>query len=275
MKKLLLACIFCLSGCNTTQPKYYNPEQTLSINYPDGTTFKIEGYEEKEHKITVDRSHKSLIITLSKEGFEDKKIEVPSRFTKEKWANFREGKISTFEKRGEISAIFLLPPTNTIRGTIEGAFTGLAIPMYGGLTGIIFAPFTALIGAATGFVVGASSDVYNLVYGIPSVLIKNPWYEYNNLDFSHEVLKPTSEFKIQCHQQQNMFIGNHNCLPCDIQDSVIATQEECNRCSAKRQITGVKIKGDEAVGVCALSSDFNLLSNKTKIYYGYPKDFSR
>ena len=255
MKKILFifTCVF-LFGC-TSSPKYYDSEQVIQLKYPEGITLQVGGYEPDvvEEKVkhliqsgevkidgylnkterTVKRSSDPLIITLSKEGFEDKKIELESHLTDEKWAE-----ISTLSgKRDDSSVLTLLVPMNTPGCTGEGF---VASSMGAAMSGKPYLFLLTPIGIVVGFVVGVGTDIYNIVWGIPSTIITNPWYEYNKeVDLSHILLHPTPEFETECHNQKGKFIGRHECLSCKLNDGVIATEQECNRCSNRELWNGM------------------------------------
>lgn len=240
-----------LSGC-ISSPEYYGNEQAIVLKYPEGTTLRMEGYEPEviEEKVkrlirsgevkidgylnkterTVKCSSHPLIITLSKEGFEDKTIEIKSHFTDDQWAT-----ISHMNGDDEkTSALSLLIPMNTVGytsvGFVSGAWLmGYSHPIIAIPVGIITIP----VGSVAGFIYGLGKDIYNIVIGIPSVVIANPWYEYSNADFTNEILTPTQEFKTMCYSKNDTFIGNNDCLPCSIDTRVVALPEECNRCPGR------------------------------------------
>ena len=159
---------------------------------------------------------------LSKAGFEDKEIEIKSHFTNDSWSTGG----GLFDSD---SAWSLLPPGRTIGGIGVGAISpAMSVAMGENPLFLLATPFTIV----AGFVYGLGLDIYNLFYGLPSVIIKNPWYEYDGeLDFTKELLIPTTEFIKNCHSKKNTFIGNNSCLSCLIGKEVMSTEEECNRCS--------------------------------------------
>ena len=201
MKKTLslLFCIF-LSGCGPF-PKFYDETQPIFFVTPNPLEITVQNYGRVENsQIQVNREFKSLEATLTKDGFMDKKIEIKSHWTDDKWATYCSKKPGTNECLHEdMSALTLLPPTQTIM--------------------------------QLGF--GAVIDILNLVtLAWPRVVIKNPWYEYDRIvDLSKEILTPTPEFTAQCHNKKDYFIGNNDCVSCKTKDWVISTQEECERCS--------------------------------------------
>ncbi len=174
MKKFLLIAFLFLTGCQTefSFPKYYDSEQTIVFDYPKGMTLQVNGQEIRENYTTV-RSANPLIATLSKPGFEDKEIKIESSLTSDEWATNGSG-------------FFLSPPFNTLKGFVKGLDVGTSLVFIGPLKLI-----TAPVGAVIGTGIGLGIDLYNLIIGIPSVLIANPWYEYESeVDFSYEALKP-------------------------------------------------------------------------------------
>ena len=241
MKSVLsLLSFFILSGC-IALPAYYDKDQEMFIEYPEGTSLKIEGHKNitfwnHSYQIKAERTSKPLKATLSKDGFQDKEIEIKSYPTKDKWAKMFHVKDETQE---EVSALYLIPFQNTIRGAGVGAYGGTFpyLALHGSPTGIPAMIITVPLGFIVGTVLGFGHDIYSLFYAIPSVLIKNPWYEYDkHIDLTQEILTPTTEFKEKCHAKGNTFIGNNTCLPCDSSNKIIATQEECNRCSNRKMI---------------------------------------
>jgi len=225
-KYFAILMMLALMGC--VGPKYYDNLQEISLKLPQNTTFKINKEDENGSKITAKRSFFTLKGTLSKSGFKNKEIELKSHFTTDKWA------ISTFDTEEDVSAYNLLPPRHTLLftfGGIVGAATESPHP--------VVAPIYGTIGGIVGFVSGVSVDVFNLVISIPSVMIYNPWYEYDKeVDLSHVILTPTPEFETKCHSQKNTLIGNNDCLSCSNREPIISTQEECNRCSNREWING-------------------------------------
>ena len=229
MKKFL-AILYCflLFGC-ASMPQYHDKEQEISLKLPKNISFTIEGYEINDNNIKVQRSFNSLKGKLSKEGFEDKEIEIKSHLTDDSWTT-RGG---LFDVDGTWT---LLPPGRTLGFTGAGATWPAIVailesnPIY-----LLATPFT-IVG---GFIYGLGADMYNLFYGIPSVIIKNPWYEYDKeLDLSHEFLTPTPEFKKQCHDRKNYFIVDHSCRPCSDKKAIFATEEECKRCPNRQMTNG-------------------------------------
>ncbi len=225
MKKFL-AILFCflLPGC-VSMPRYHDKEQDISLKLPPNTCFSVEGYETTGDNIKVQRSFSSLKGKLSKAGFEDKEIEIKSHFTDDAWA-----KDTTELPLSSERAWSLLPPGRALGGTVMGASVPLLIVGWGNgnRAWLLATPLFAV----AGFVYGLGLDIYNLVYGLPAVIIKNPWYEYDKeLDFTKEILTPTTEFIKTCHSKRGTFIGNNSCLPCLTKKEVISTEEECNRCS--------------------------------------------
>ena len=212
-----------LSGCMSS-PEYYNNEQTIFLRRPENSTLVLEGYESNIKEIKVKSSPFSLKGIISKEGFEDKTIEIKSHFTDDQWATISH--MNGDDKK--TSALSLLIPMNTFGYTSAGFIAG-SYGLMGGPVGIITIP----VGTVLGFIYGLGKDVYNIIIGIPSVIILNPWYEYGNGDFSSEILTPTQEFKIMCYNKKDTFIGNNECLSCDTEERVISLPEECNRCPGR------------------------------------------
>jgi len=73
--------------------------------------------------------------------------------------------------------------------------------------------------------------------------ILDSWYEYNNNMI--ETFTPTQEYKKECHNKKNTFIGtfignkpgpfgNIDCLSCSIKSVVFSIEEECNRCPNRK-----------------------------------------
>ena len=240
MKQIfLLPLLFILSGC-LAMPAYYDNEQEIFIEYPEGSSLKIKGHKNitfwnHSYQIKTERSSDSLKAILSKDGFEDKEIEIKSRFTKDKWARMFDVRD---EKETEASALSLIPIQSTIRDACIGAYGGTFpyLALNKSPAGIPAMIITVPLGFIAGAIAGFAHDVYNLFYGIPSVLIKNPWYEYErHIDLTQEILTPTLEFKNKCHAKKNMFVGNNTCLSCDIPGKIAASMEECTIC-ANREV---------------------------------------
>ena len=231
MRKFLVvvACFF-LSGC-LTMPKYHDKAQMISFKLPEQTNLTIDGYELEANCVKVQRSFSALKGTLSKEGFEDKAIEIESQWTDDNWAA---GENPVF---GSKSAWTLLPPGRIIGFTVAGAMTPVTLAIFkNNPVWLLATPFAMV----AGFICGVGTDIYNLIYGIPSVWIENPWYEYDaEVDLTREILVPTPEFERQCHMRINHFIGNHSCLPCLEKGAILATDAECGRCPNRRMENGL------------------------------------
>ena len=235
MKKcLIIGFCLILTGC-LSLPKYYENEQTIHFTPPANTTLtfpenKESILEENEQKIKLKRSFSDLKVLLSQEGFESKEITIKSHLTDDKWAEV--GYIVYGKDTG--SAFYLLPPVNTI-GAPSATLMGSSIKV-----GISNQPLLIPlipVAVVVSLIAGVGLDIYNLVYGIPSVIIANPWYEYDKeIDLSDEILTPTPEFEKQCHKKKKTFIGNHQCLTCEIKQSAIATESECNLCPAREML---------------------------------------
>lgn len=245
MRKIssIFACLI-LSGCYYNHPMvgnepilphYFDKRQTISINNP--THLNIEGSNNLTEYQTS-RSFFSDKIILSKKGFQDKELKIQSHLTDDKWA-----KRVKYREQEEKSAFTLLPPNNTFHAIYNDTVEGSILGMYAGgsvgplcdVCGVVTIPVGVLIGGSIGIVIGVVEgligDIYNLVYTIPSVIITNPWYEYDKeIDLSREILIPTLEFEHQCHAKADMFIGNNDCVSCHANEIVISTQEECSRC---------------------------------------------
>ena len=224
MKKFYLF-LMCLLLCGCFCPQYNDDYQRVSFEIPDGTKLSIKDAKLNFPEIRVKRSFTSLEGTLSKDGFEDKKIEIKCHFTNDEWAWFLDG-----GGGHPHSAILLLPPVLTIVGTVEGAYAGAVITPSG--WGYVFSPFTGLLGAAEGFALGVGHDIYNLfTLAWPRAVLGNPWYEYDEeIDLTKEILTPTQEYKKECYSKKGTFIGNNDCLSCSIEKVVISTKEECSHC---------------------------------------------
>ncbi len=234
----LLVLFFLLCGCQAG-PKFYDGTQDIRIFSSPNTTIKIgdntliakDAEKELGHAyagtIKTKRSFWSISATISKDGFQDKTIEIESKLTDDQWAE-REG---MFGGVSSTSAFFLLPPFSTVSDTCYGIVQGPrfvgADPYHDTVLGF----FGAFFGGIGGFVYGIGHDIYNTLYGIPAATIMNPWYEYDHsINLSMEILEPTNEFLENCHKDKENFIGNNSCLNCQINEKVISTQEECNRC---------------------------------------------
>ncbi|MBR6412637.1 MAG: hypothetical protein IKS41_05710 [Alphaproteobacteria bacterium] len=225
MKKLAVFVCLILSGCYAG-PKYYDSEQYIKVRVPKDTTLNLNGSEVKTEKIKLNRSFFSENAVLSKKGFEDKEFKIKSHWTSDKWAEKYE--LYTYDHPVR-SGWYMLPPTNTIYQVSESiSVEPLALPY--------------------SLIVGLVGDIANLVYGIPSVIIANPWYQYDEIvDLTKEILIPTLVFKQQCHAKKKSFIGNNDCLSCSIETTVLSTQEECNRCSNRKWIDGYEPKENKIV----------------------------
>ena len=106
--------------CGCIGPKYNKDYQRVSFKISDGTKLSIKDKRIDDFQgIGVKRSFASLEGTLSKDGFEDKKIEIKSHFTDDKWAE-----VCGFGC-AETSASQLLPPVNTILFTLGGGYAGM------------------------------------------------------------------------------------------------------------------------------------------------------
>ena len=117
----------------------------------------------------VKRERKNKIIKITSPDNSDKIINLHYQITDEKWAS---GKAEGFSKKETTAAILLLP-TNTYEvvllfsSSVVEVFKGNVIEG-GGIT----------IASLAWIPVAVGIDVYNIVIGLPSTAIVNPWTNY-------------------------------------------------------------------------------------------------
>ena len=260
MKKFLVYFLY-LGLCGCYVPNFHESKQEIQILHTPGINFKVDGQlQQEEHlntvqKLTVNRSFKDLKIVLEKEGFESKQITLSSHLTDDKWAL----ELLDLDHPNK-SGWYLMPPIETASLTGLGFWKGFTGPYSfaqenGGAAWALvpLTPVTTVAGTLAGFGVGIIVDIFNTVFGIPAVIITNPWYEYNNeIDLSKVLLTPTPEFKQKCHSEKNKFIGNHECLSCQINRDIFASKTECAYCPNR----------EWNQGLCRLKCSINSLRTK-------------
>lgn len=202
----IIFCLVWLSGCIGYIPQYYDSEITdvpiygLKITkdvkaYVDGkpaeiTTLGRNWYFNKGHnfewdaycvknkkkcysggnlpKIRVNRLKEDRELTLTRPGYKDLHFVLKRQLTDEKWAH---GTAELFVI-GDMTAAVMLVPSNTL----------LTLYAFGKSIGYI--PEDALTGTATsslalvGLPAAMGVDVYNLLIGLPSTAVVNPWFNY-------------------------------------------------------------------------------------------------
>lgn len=237
MKKILFIFIcLTLQGC-VFFPKYHDREQTISLKFQKGTIFTIEGYEPNSTEIEVNRSFNSLNGILSKENFEDKKIEIKSHFTDDKWAQMDILSMKLNRTEPELASSATLLPVKAV--SVAACFVvGFPYLLYEahereGWLGVFKTPFELVLGGPLIIGYAAVHDIWDLgTLSFPRAVFGNPWYEYDKeIDLTREILTPTPEFEKECYSKKNTFIGNNDCLTCLTEKIAISTEEECNRCS--------------------------------------------
>ena len=213
MRIIVILGLFLLVGC-VNSPKYIDSTQKVSLCdiAPIGGIKAI--YNGKEYHscdiIPIEREFRDQQIIIQKQGFKDYSYKLVSEWTDEDWAT-------------EGSAATLLLPLNTIEYlgqfitgigmTFTGEYQGLAMIMSGAIVTI-----PEFVG-----------DVYNIVIGLPSTAIINPWRKYKYQKEKVVLIAQEDQIKL-CHAQKNTFMTNIGCLECDYFVDMLSTKEECEYC---------------------------------------------
>ena len=160
MKKLILLSFLFLCGCFF--PQYHSHTQRISFTAPENEVIEVDGKMMKSKDGFIDLSISRLWfdrdIIIKRRGYKDYTLKLNSILSEEKWAKY-----SHWGGYGQISAaeLFTFPNTRYIwqGGSGFGAFVG----------NILVTPVFLL------------EDAFNMVIGVPSAAIINPWtiYTYN------------------------------------------------------------------------------------------------
>ena len=175
---------------------------------PMQTTVVVDGEQYSAIKpIPLKRSYSDKTVIIKKAGFKDYELNLTSQWTDEKWATAYGSGDQTQDV--DTSSWGLFVPTHTLESV-------LLVPVLG--IGILYLPGALLV------------DIYDLLIGGPSTVIMNPWRSYN-IQEEQIILEPTNEYKTLCHKNKNSLITNRGCVDCDSAERMIASPEECARCS--------------------------------------------
>ena len=160
MKKLILLSFLFLCGCFF--PQYHSHTQRISFTAPENEVIEVDGKMMKSKDGFIDLSISRLWfdrdIIIKRRGYKDYTLKLNSVLSEEKWAKY-----SHWGGYGQISAaeLFTFPNTRYIwqGGSSFDAFVG----------NILVTPVFLL------------EDAFNMVIGVPSAAIINPWtiYTYN------------------------------------------------------------------------------------------------
>ncbi|MBP3346787.1 MAG: hypothetical protein J6L86_07175 [Alphaproteobacteria bacterium] len=212
VRQIFICCIFfLLCGC-ALQPKYYSYDYTdvrldgidIEINSvePYGVTAFLDGEEvelvnvrSRGHEVwcngkrsmyycdrggsyhpvaaRVKRDSQEHELRLKRPGYQDIVFRLSPQYTNELWS---EGHNEWFGRR-ESNHWHMLLPYNTVAGIGVSVVAMVAVPKY--LVKGNFIKVGKHIGYGIAAIpVGLVQDIYNIVIGIPSVYIINPWTNY-------------------------------------------------------------------------------------------------
>ena len=202
-----LVAIALIGGC--IAPAYYSREQDIALSIPEGATAELDGklLEKRGNTVhtTINRSWNDKEIIVRKEGYRDEKVELKSVKTKDKWAN-------VFGRKK--SGLMLFVPIHTAFSAAAAAISpGVAIGL--AVDGIdskntgeaIIAPIVGAELFASGLIIlpfGMAMDLYNIVVGVPSTAIKNPWREYEYEDILKD-MEPLEKIKVPTSLDEETF----------------------------------------------------------------------
>lgn len=209
MKKFLIVCVLSLLATACTWPQYHSYRQNVTISPPTsntgGGTLTVAGetipFDLNPKEMRVWRTAFNKSVVYKKQGFLDYEAEIRSSITGDKWAT-REG--------ADASGLWLIVPTNTAYYLWDSWWK---------------IPF------------GLAFDVLNIGAGIPSVILVNPWFEYEDLDLANAILTPAPDLMKDC-DKNGYFISNDRCTECASYTSPVSSKEECERCPARRYENG-------------------------------------
>lgn len=192
---ILISSSIILFLCNCgIGPKYYDKYQNIELNNINNNS-KVyfnevsQPLKTKGYIVEVPRRSSNQKLLIEENG-EFSEIILKSSITDEKWATQYGGEVFPHVGKSQnYSAGYLLLPTNTYIGI-------RMIPSFleeSGETlfkGQVVSSLTWFGAAVIAIPCGLIVDVYNIVIGLPSTAIINPWYKYT---IEQQKLKPIYE----------------------------------------------------------------------------------
>lgn len=198
---------------------YGYPSIKINVPQAEGGKLKISGKEIDVSSKFVDRRFYNRSVVFEAEGFEPYKTELKSHVTAEEWGKPYSGWMLLVPFH---TAIAISAPIPVLAQEMNPI---LAVPAGLGVSIIALVPALAI-------------DAYNIVIQAPSVLLVNPWFEYDDLNMSDIALVPTEKLRQGCNKKGS-FISNMGCVECGDKRSLIATEDECLKCSSRIYYEGV------------------------------------